>query len=113
MRTPPAEMSGRYLYDVDPVDGEEAWALFEACRDGDLARVSVLIEHDPALVHAQHWYTQPIHFAVYANRPAVVRVLLDAGAEPGPHAFHGLRVEETGPSSGRHGLPGGSRHSRG
>ena len=86
-RTPPAEMSGRYLYDVDPVDGEEAWALFEACRDGDLARVSALIEHDPALVHAQYWYTQPIHFAVYANRPAVVRALLDAGAEPGRTRF--------------------------
>ena len=86
-RTPPAEMSGRYLYDVDPVDGDEAWALFEACRDGDLARVSALIEHDPALVHAQYWYTQPIHFAVYANRPVVVRALLDAGAEPGRTRF--------------------------
>ena len=80
-------MSGRYLYDVDPVDGEEAWALFEACRNGDLARVSALIEHDLALVHAQYWYTQPIHFAVYANRPAVVRALLDAGAEPGRTRF--------------------------
>ena len=87
MRTPPAEMSGRYLYDVDPVDGEEAWALFQACRDGDLARVSELIGHDPALVHAQYWYTQPIHFAVYANRPAVVRALLEAGAEPGRTRF--------------------------
>ena len=80
-------MSGRYLYDVDPVDGEEAWALFEACRDGDFARVRAMIEHDPALVHAQYWYTQPIHFAVYANRPAVVRSLLDAGAEPGRTRF--------------------------
>ena len=80
-------MSGRYIYDVGPVDGEEAWAFFEACRDGDLARVRTIIEHDAALLHAQYWYTQPIHFAVYANRPAVVRVLLDAGAEPGRTRF--------------------------
>ena len=80
-------MTGRYVYDVDPVDGEDAWALFEACRDGDLDRVRELIRHDPALVHAQYWYTQPIHFAVYANRPEVVRVLLDAGAEPGRVRF--------------------------
>ena len=86
-RTRPTGMTGRYVHDVDAVDGEEAWALFEACRDGDLNRVRELIRHDPALVHAQYWYTQPIHFAVYANRPAVVRTLLDAGAEPGRVRF--------------------------
>ena len=80
-------MSGRYVYDVDAVDGEEAWAFFEACRDGDVGRVRELLERDPALVHAQYWYTQPIHFAVYANRPEVVRVLLEAGAEPGRVRF--------------------------
>ena len=80
-------MTGRYVHDVDPVDGEEAWAFFEACRDGELDRVRELIDHDPALVHAQYWYTQPIHFAVYANRPEVVRALLDAGAEPGRVRF--------------------------
>ncbi len=80
-------MSGRYIYDVDLVDGEEAWALFEACRDGDLDRVRALIRREPALVHAQYWYTQPIHFAVYANRPGIVRALLEAGAEPGRVRF--------------------------
>ena len=80
-------MSGRYLCDVDPVDGEEAWAFFQACRDGDLDRVRELIRHDPALVHAQYWYTQPIHFAVYANRPEVARALLEAGTEPGRVRF--------------------------
>ena len=42
---------------------------------------------DPNLVHAQNWYTQPNHFAVYANQPEILRILLDAGAEPGRSRF--------------------------
>ena len=80
-------MEGHYVYDVDPVDGAQAWALFEACRDGDEATVRKLVADDANLLHAQHWYTQPIHFAVYGNRPRVVRILLDAGAEPGRTRF--------------------------
>lgn len=80
-------MEGSYVYDVDPVDGDQAWGLFEACRDGDDARVRELTTGDPNLVHAQYWYTQPIHLAVYANQPAVVRMLLEAGAEPGRTRF--------------------------
>jgi uncharacterized protein len=86
-RTKPAEMRGRYVYDVDAVDGDQAWALFQACRDGNTSAVRALLEADPNLVHAQYWYTQPIHFAVYANQPEVLRVLLDAGTEPGRTRF--------------------------
>ena len=86
-RTPPLGMDGSYVYDVDPVDGEEAWGLFEACRDGDEARARELLAGDPKLVHAQYWYTQPIHLAVYANQPAIVRMLLEVGAEPGRTRF--------------------------
>ena len=86
-RTKPAEMSGEYVYDVEAVNGEQAWALFEACRDGDTESVRALIDADPNLVHAQYWYTQPIHFAVYANRLEVLRILLDAGTEPGRTRF--------------------------
>ncbi len=86
-RARPPGLQGRYLYDVDPVDGDQAWALFQACRDGEEARVRALIRADPDLVHAQYWYTQPVHFSVYANQPAVLRILLDAGAEPGRTRF--------------------------
>ncbi len=86
-RTKPAEMHGQYIYDVEAVDGERAWALFEACREGDVPTVRALIDADPNLVHAQYWYTQPIHFAVYANQPEIVHILLDAGTEPGRTRF--------------------------
>ena len=86
-RTKPAELRGSYIYDVDAVDGEQAWALFEACRDGDVKSVRALIEADGNLPHAQYWYTQPIHFAVYANQLEIVRILLEAGTEPGRTRF--------------------------
>jgi len=88
-RARPAEMHGRYVHDVDPVDGEDAWSLFEACRDGDLDRVRRLLDGDPLLVHAQYWYTHPLHVAAYANRPDIVRLLFDRGAEPGRTRFAG------------------------
>lgn len=87
VRSRPLGMEGRWVYDVEPVDAEQAWALFEACRDGREAAARKLLAGDPKLVHAQYWYTQPLHFAVYANRPAIAQMLLDAGAEPGRTRF--------------------------
>ena len=83
-RAKPRRMQGKqYIYDVDPVDSDLAWEFFEACRAGDVDAARVLLGQDPNLVHAQHWYTQPLHFAAYANQHEVVDLLLDAGAEPG------------------------------
>ncbi len=83
-RTRPGAMVGKtYIHDIDPIDADRAWDLFEACRDGDAEKVRTLLDADPNLMHAQHWYTQPIHFAVYANQPEILRILLAAGAEPG------------------------------
>ena len=87
-RTRPGAMVGKtYIHDIDPIDADRAWDLFEACRDGDAEKVRTLLDADPKLIHAQHWYTQPIHFAVYANHPEIVRILLAAGAEPGRSRF--------------------------
>lgn len=82
-RVRPAEMAGTYVHDVDPVDGERAWRLFRSARDGDREAVRALITEDPKLVHAQYWYTQPVHLAAFANRPDVMRDLFRGGAEPG------------------------------
>ncbi len=94
-RAKPRRMVGKqYVYDVDPVDSDLAWELFEACRAGDVGAVRAMLEKDPNLVHAQHWYTQPLHFAAYANQHEVVDLLLDAGAEPGRTRYQGQDLPE-------------------
>jgi len=40
-----------------------------------------------SMVHAQNWYQFPIHLAVSQGRTDVVRVLLEAGAEPGQSRY--------------------------
>lgn len=101
-RSKPAEMDGRYVNDVNPVDGDQAWALFQACRDGDVEAAEALLDEDPALIHSQYWYTHPVHLAAYGNRPELVRLLFDRGAEPGRTHFAGgwLKLEEHSRSMG-------------
>ena len=103
-RSRPERLRGkRYVYDVGALDSDQAWALFESCRDGDVKAVRLLLEADPNLVHAQHWYQQPIHLAIYADQPEILRLLLKAGAEPGRSRFMSngwkpllKRTEQTG-----------------
>jgi len=72
-----------YQYGVDKVDGNDAWDLMSASAQGDLNQARALLRKDPRLVNAQHWYQFPIHFAVREGHAAVVKLLLDGGAEPG------------------------------
>jgi len=62
--------------------GAQVWELFCACADGDLAAVERIVGEDPSLVRAHHEYRTPLYFAVRENREAVVRFLLDSGANP-------------------------------
>ncbi len=76
-----------YQYGVEKVNGHDAWALFCATAAGDMARVRALLDRDPKLVNAQHWYQFPIHMAVREGHAEVVQILLDAGADPGQSRF--------------------------
>lgn len=76
-----------YRYGVDEVDGNEAWALMCACAAGDAPRVQTILGKDPRLVNAQYWYQFPIHIAVREGHADVVRLLLEAGADPGQSRY--------------------------
>ena len=85
---------GRPYYDdrwgdeTDWIDGEAAWSLFKAGAAGDLTAISALLDEDPRLVNALHWYAQPIHMAARHGHADAVQLLLDRGADPGLNIFN-------------------------
>ncbi len=80
---------GRPYYDdrwgteADWIDGEAAWALFKASAAGDLPLIETLLDDDPRLVNALHWYSQPVHMSARHGHAEATALLLDRGAEPG------------------------------
>jgi ankyrin repeat protein len=87
MTQPDAMKSKHYVYGVEALNGYDAWALFEGCALGDVARVKSLLAKDRRLVNAQHWYQFPIHMAVYGGHAEIVKLLLDRGADPGQSIY--------------------------
>jgi ankyrin repeat protein len=87
MTQPPAMKTKSYVYGVEKLNGYDAWALFEACARGDLAKVKSLLAKDRRLVNAQFWYQFPIHMAVFAGNAQIVKLLLHQGADPGQSVY--------------------------
>jgi ankyrin repeat protein len=82
--TQPMSMyTDHYVYGTEVVNGHDAWSLFKACAEGDLNRVSELLNRDSALVNSQHWYQFPLHMAARQGHADVVRHLLNHGADLG------------------------------
>ena len=77
----------RWGDDSDWIDGVAAWTLFRASAAGDLVAIEALLDDDPRLVNALHWYAQPIHLAARHGHADVVQLLLDRGADPGLNIF--------------------------
>lgn len=73
----PRELPGGYA-----TTSNEIWQMLSACREGDLQVVRDLVERCPGLVHCEYNYTAPIHFAVREGHTAIVRYLLQCGADP-------------------------------
>lgn len=76
-----------YVYGVEKLNGNDAWALFEASALGDVAKAKALLKKDPRLVNAQYWYQFPIHMAVLAGQTEIVKLLLDHSADPGQSRY--------------------------
>jgi uncharacterized protein len=101
----------RELIDRDP-SSVEAWApdgntaLGLAAFFGHVSTVRLLI-HRGADVHAvarNHMKVQPIHAAVAARNPEIVRLLLDRGADPNARQQVGYTVLMEAAGSGHRGL---------
>jgi len=60
--------------------GRDVWDTITAAAAGDTLTLQRLMERDPSLSRAEHFYAPPIHFAVREGHAEAVRILLDAGA---------------------------------
>ena len=78
---PTSMRSTHYVYGVEPIDGNDGWALMRAAAAGDIDEARRLVEKDRRLIHAERWYQMPLHFAVREGQADVVRYLLGEGAE--------------------------------
>jgi ankyrin repeat protein len=87
MTQPSGMRTKNYVYGVEKLDGNDAWALFEAAAVGDAPAAGALLAKDRGLANAQYWYQFPIHLAVYGGHAKVVKVLLAAGADPGQSIY--------------------------
>lgn len=87
MSQPPEMKTKTYVYGVEILDGDDAWALFDASARGDVETVLALLKKDRRLANAQYWYQFPIHRAVEAGHVEVVRILLEHGADPGQSRY--------------------------
>ena len=72
--------------------GSDIWEMICAAISGDVDQIRRLLKQDANLVRAEYWYTQPIHFAVREGHLEVVKVLLEAGADPAHVRYEGEQL---------------------
>jgi ankyrin repeat protein len=66
----------------EPLWGHDTWPFLVAAYQGDEATVRGMLARNPSLARAEYAYLQPLHYAVRGGRASMVRLLLDAGADP-------------------------------
>jgi ankyrin repeat protein len=79
----PAALRGSRLItlpDGGVAPADIVWTMFLAAHAGDLDRVKSLVARHPGLVRHEYNYTPPLHFAVREGHAALVRFLLEHGA---------------------------------
>ena len=69
------------LQDGDVVTTDDVFGMFVAARAGDLKHVRRSIAHAPGLALVEYNYTPPIHFAVREGHLAMVKLLIERGAD--------------------------------
>lgn len=66
----------------EPQWGRDTWPFLVAVYQGDEATVRRMLSAHPSLSRAEYSYLQPLHYAVRGGRLEMVRLLLEAGADP-------------------------------
>ena len=62
--------------------GIQVWDTLRASAEGDLKKVRAFLSEDPGLANCEFAYFTPLHFAVREGHTELVRLFLDAGADP-------------------------------
>jgi ankyrin repeat protein len=78
----------------EPLWGRDTWPFLAAVYRGDESTVREMLARDPSLANAEYAYLQPLHYAVRGGRIALVRLLLDAGADPLAEGWSGKFGDE-------------------
>lgn len=78
----------------EPLWGRDTWPFLDAVYRGDEPVVREMLARDPSLTRAEYAYLQPLHYAVRGGRIGMVRLLLDAGADPLAEGWSGKFGDE-------------------
>src|SRR5215813_4039490 len=81
----------------EPTWGSSTWEFFTAIYEGDKVRVGQMLNDEPWLARAEYAYLQPLHYAVKAGRVDMVRLLIDAGANPLAEGWSGRPLGDDTP----------------
>jgi len=79
----------------EPLWGRDTWPFLAAVYRGDESSVRQMLARDPSLARAEYAYLQPLHYAVRGGRIGMVRLLLEAGADPLAEGWSGKFGDET------------------
>ncbi|HKW12678.1 MAG TPA: ankyrin repeat domain-containing protein [Gemmatimonadaceae bacterium] len=75
--------------------GHDTWPFLVAVYEGRDTAVRDMLDRDPTLARAEYAYMQPLHYAVRGGREDMVRLLIDAGADPLAEGWSGRIGDDT------------------
>src|SRR5262245_16380007 len=81
----------------EPTWGASTWEFFTAVYEGDKGRVRQMLRDEPWLARAEYAYLQPLHYAVKGGRIDMVRLLIEAGANPLAEGWSGRPLGDDTP----------------
>src|SRR5262245_33581521 len=80
---------------IKPTDIDDVvWDVISAANNGNVDTMRHLLAADPNRSREGYFYTPAIHFAVREGHLDVVRLLLEAGADPEWNGHYGLSLSE-------------------